>query len=56
MHVQWRTFAVLVTAIFVMLNRVVVRSGCMQMRMRTSHFNRYQIHLPMTHATLCDQR
>ena len=56
MYVWWRTIAVRVIAMFVMLMGVIVCNGLTRMLMRAPNFNRHQIHQPMTHTALGDQR
>lgn len=56
MHVRRRACTVRVTATFMMLMRIVVRVGHTRMLIWTTHFDRHQIHLPMTHAAFGDQR
>ena len=56
MNVRQRVSTVRVTAMFVMFMRMIARCGYAHMLMRTAHFNRHQIHLPVTHATHGDQR
>ncbi len=49
MHVWCEISAAAVIVRWVMMVLLIAR-----MIMRTAHLNRHQIHLPVTHATLCN--